>query len=46
MVDAWFEYERGSYISLLSLCLNDLVDGNGLAMWFLTYWETNFFHEL
>lgn len=46
MVDAWFEYVRGSYISLLLLCLNDLVDRNGLAMWFLTYWETYFFHEL
>lgn len=46
MVDAWFEYVRGSYISLLLPCLNDLVDRNGLALWFLTYWETYFFCEL
>ena len=41
-----FEYVRGSYISLLSPFLNDLMDRNGLALWFLTCWETYFFREL
>ena len=40
MADAWFEYVRGSYIPLLSSCLNDLVDRNGLTVSFLTCWET------
>lgn len=30
MAGAWFDYVRGSYIPSLSLCLNGLINGNGL----------------